>query len=101
MKIFFKKHKKIVILIFLILYSATYLGARYEKLLIHRVSYMTEQDQSKTYFHKVTRGDFGIPMLSGPGIWIVADILYIVFMPLKICEKFFWFVYPREYKFGA
>lgn len=101
MKNWFKKHKKVIIFIVLVLYSAAYVGARYEKVLIHKVSYMTEQDQSTKYFHKVRRGDFGIPMLSGQVIWMVADILYFVFQPLSICENLFWYIYPREYKFRA
>ena len=86
MKHFFRKHKKIIILIFLIVYPVAYLGARYEKIIVHRVSYMTEQDQSTTYFHNVTRGDFGIPMLTGRMIWIIADICNFVFLPLRIWE---------------
>jgi hypothetical protein len=62
---------------------------------------MTEADQSKTYFHKVSRGDFGVPMLTGPAIWMVANFSYVAFYPLGIGETVFWCFYPRQYNFDA
>jgi hypothetical protein len=93
------RRKKIVISILLIAYAFSYFMVRLEKLLIHRVSYVTEPDQSKRYFHKISQGDFGVPTLTGRSIWIVADICNWVYFPLRIGESILWYSVPRKYEF--
>jgi hypothetical protein len=72
---------------------------RVNKILIHKVSYATNRgDNTIDYYHTITTGDFGIPLLTGIGIWIEATIGYYVFTPLRWIEKIFWILYPRDYK---
>jgi len=94
------KKKRLLITIFLIAYTASYFTVRMEKLLIHRVSFITGQDGNKSYYHCVTGGDFGNPMLTGIAIWRLADIAYYVYSPIRFAETLFWKVCPREYKFN-
>ncbi len=61
---------------------------------------MTVNITEKSLIHSVTPGDFGIPILTGVGIWHFAAILNIIYLPLGIAESFFWNIYPREYDFN-
>ncbi len=98
--LFCVKKKWFLITLFLIAYAASYCALRIEKLLIHRVTFITDRSGEKSYYHYVARGDFGNPMLTGTAIWRLADIAYYVYFPIRFAEKLFWKIYPREYNFG-
>lgn len=97
---FFQRNKKAFISFVLFVYALSYLTVRAEHILIHRVSFMTNFDLSKSYYHKITQGDFGVPMLTGNAIWTISEICSFTFLPLGLCESLFWNIYPREYKFS-
>ena len=94
---FLKTKKKITISTLILMYLLTYILVRSELLLIHRVSFKTNSDSSRSYYHKITQGDFGIPMLTGRAIWIISDICLLVYFPLGLCESLFWYLIPRDY----
>lgn len=95
------KNKKIILFVCICIYSLSYLGMRQKHLLIHRVTYRTKLHSDKVvYYHRVSRGDFGIPILGGiPIIWIFGDICKVFYLPLMVTESIFWYVYPRKYEF--
>jgi len=92
--------RKIILFLLVVLYIGSYAGARTQKLLVHKVSYASSGEVSRRYFHSITTGDFGIPILTGPGIWRLAGVANIIHSPLRIAETLFWKVYPREYDFN-
>ncbi len=96
-----KKTKIILVIFFLGLYVTTYIGARMQNILIHRVCYQTINNSEKELTHSVIKGDFGVPMLTGAEIWRLAAVLDIIHLPLRVVESLFWNIYPREYKFNG
>lgn len=92
--------QKLWILLFVLLYVTSYLGARQSKLLIYRVTYATNI-YGKVYSHSISTGDFGIPWLSGIEVWLLAYFSYVVYTPLTLIESGFWFIVPRQYNFGS
>ena len=84
---------------FLIIYIGSYFAARVEKLLVHRVAFITNREGKKSYLHDISKGDFGIPLLTGNAIWRLAYIAYYLYSPLRYTEILFWRIYPREYAF--
>lgn len=95
-----KRSRAILLVLLGALYVATCAGSRTQKLLIHRVAYASTGDTGRRHYHSVTTGDFGIPMLTGPGIWRVAGAASIIYAPLRVAEALFWQVYPSEYDFN-
>ena len=101
LKIDLTKRKKIILLICICIYLLSYLGIRQKQILIHRVAYRTKPFTNQiVYYHQVSRGDFGIPILGGiPIFWIFGGICTVFFLPLLATESIFWYIYPRKYDF--
>jgi hypothetical protein len=99
MKSYFIKHKKFIISFFIILYFVSYLIIRSGHILVHRVSYSTNSDAGKTYYHSVTVGDFGTPMITGNSIWMAGNTCYFIYFPRRLAEGLFWKYYPKNYIF--
>lgn len=93
------KKRKLIITICICFYIAGYFKIRYEKILIHRVTFRTNFSSGKvTYYHHVARGDFGIPIFGSiPFIWIIGDVCALIYFPLMIGESIVWYIIPREY----
>ena len=83
----------------LFVYIVSYSVVRVEKLLVHRVAFITDQAGKKSYLHNISQGDFGIPLLTGNTIWRLSKISYYLYSPLRYVEKLFWKIYPRDYTF--
>lgn len=94
-------NRKAIILLLVGIYLTTYVGVRIQHILIHRASYATTDEENIELFHSVTTGDFGIPMLTGIGIWRLASVCYFIYTPLRLPEALFWHIYPRDYGFKA
>jgi len=86
-------------LIFLLIYLISYFYIRKENFLIHRVTYSTLENNSISYKHTISVGDFGVPLLQGYSSNIVASISFYAFFPLRIAESTYWTLFPSKYDF--
>ena len=80
----------------LLIYLASYLYIRKENFLIHRVVFSTSENNSISYSHSVSVGDFGIPFLQGNSNYAIANISYYVYFPLRITESTYWSIFPSK-----
>ena len=85
------------VLFFLLIYLISYFYIRKENFLIHSVSYTTSENNSISYSHSVSIGDFGIPSLQGNSNYIIANISYYIYFPLRITESAYWSLFPSKY----
>lgn len=84
-------------LIILLIYLASYFFIRNEKILIHRVTFSATENNSITYYHSVSVGDFGIPLLQGNSSNVIANISYYFYAPLRITESVYWSLFPSKF----
>ena len=91
------RNRLILLVLAILLYISGYFVIRTEKLLIHRVSFRTKSNSEKVYHHRIIGGDFGVPMLRGSAPWIITDVAYYLYWPLRLAEVVLWKVYPRDY----
>lgn len=90
-----RKRQWLVVSILLVSYGLSYSWVRSQKILIHRVSFATE-DGNRRYFHSVSTGDFGPGLLQGPMTPLIVSGCYLVYTPLRWLESLIWVFIPRH-----
>ena len=89
------KQQFIILSILLLTYSGGYSWARAQQILIHRITFVTE-DGERRYSHSISTGDFGPGLLQGPITpWVISGS-YWVFTPLRWLESSIWFLLPNH-----
>ncbi|MBE9101668.1 hypothetical protein IQ267_19700 [filamentous cyanobacterium LEGE 07170] len=89
------KQQLIILSILLLTYGGGYSWARAQHILIHRMTFVTENGD-KQYSHSISMGDFGPGLLQGSTTpWVVSGS-YWVFTPLRWLESSIWFLLPNH-----
>lgn len=93
MKIALLQNRRTVLIATAILfYCALYFSARYNGLLIHRMSFSGLTDPPLRHHHWVEDAEPLKPFLP-----IVPEASHFMFTPLRWLESAFWHCYPRKY----
>lgn len=89
------KQQLIILSILLLAYGGGYSWARAQHILIHRITFVTE-DSERRYSHSISTGDFGPGLLQGPITpWVVSGS-YWIFTPFRWLESSIWFLIPHH-----